>query len=528
VVAGTLLRVLPREPDVVDDDAVDLRAAVAVLRRRWKLPVAVMLLAVLGSLVFAAREPTRYRATSELLIPQDSGALVAGGSVVTGADRTRLLKDEVERFESAAVEAAVTKAYDGPLDPRDVQGAAGPTGSDILRATLTAGDRAQAATLLDRYTTTFLHVRSDQLADERQALTTKLQSQIDDLAVRIAKATGPLELTPLESQRAFYRSQLETLRGAGATSSSAARVLRPIHVSRHPISPSPLRDAGLALALGALVGLGLAFGVERFDERIRSTADLERVSDGVPLLAFVPHSGARQADDFVAARDDAGSPTAEAYRSLRAALKFAAVDRPVRVIQVTSPAAGEGKTTAVANLAVAIEQGGDRVAVVGCDLRRPTLHDRMGVRLQPGLTDVLLGDLTLDEALQPTTTGIVVVSAGSPAPNPTELLSSEATAAIVRALADQVDVVLLDCTPVLPVSDALVVARLADATVVVADARSTERTALHSALELLHQVGAPVVGIVLNGRPGPGDHGSGYTNAARASGRRGLRRTAAG
>jgi capsular exopolysaccharide synthesis family protein len=134
----------------------------------------------------------------------------------------------------------------------------------------------------------------------------------------------------------------------------------------------------------------------------------------------------------------------------------------------------------------------------------------MKVNLRPGLTDVILGDVTLDAAVQRTASNVFVVAAGSPPPNPSELLSSEKAAAIIKALAEKVDIVILDCTPVLPVTDALVVSRLADATVVVADARSTERKALRRTLQLLHQVGAPVVGIVLNGLPEGSEYGYGY------------------
>jgi capsular exopolysaccharide synthesis family protein len=195
---------------------------------------------------------------------------------------------------------------------------------------------------------------------------------------------------------------------------------------------------------------------------------------------------------------------------LRTALKFTAIDHPIQVIQITSPTSGEGKTTTVANLAVALAQGGDRVAVVCCDLRRPRLQERMGVSLTPGLTDVLLGDVSLDDAVRRYDENVFVLPAGSPPPNPSELLSSHKATAVIRALAEKVDLVVIDCTPVLPVTDALVVSRLADATIVVADSRSTERKAVRRTLQLLAQVNAPVIGMVLNGLPEGGEHGYGY------------------
>lgn len=109
----------------------------------------------------------------------------------------------------------------------------------------------------------------------------------------------------------------------------------------------------------------------------------------------------------------------------------------------------------MANLAVALAQGGDRVAVVCCDLRRPKVQDRFGVNLTPGLTDVLVGDATLADALRRYEANILILPAGSPPPNPSELLASHKAAAVIKALAEQFDVVLVDSSPVLPVTDAL-------------------------------------------------------------------------
>ena len=277
-----------------------------------------------------------------------------------------------------------------------------------------------------------------------------------------------------------------------------------------PVSPNPVRDGAVALVLGLVLGVGVAFLVDTLDERIRNTSDLERITGGLPTLALIPAVERGHDATFVAARDDMQSAAAEAFRSLRTALKFAAIDNPLEVIQVTSATSGEGKTTTVANLAVALAQSGDRVAVVCCDLRRPKLQERMGVSLTPGLTDVLLGEATLDEAVRRYDTNVFVLPAGTPPPNPSELLSSHKAAAVIRALAEKVDLVLIDCTPVLPVTDALVVSRLADATIVVADSRTTERKAVRRTLQLLSQVNAPVIGVVLNGLPEGGEYGYGY------------------
>jgi capsular exopolysaccharide synthesis family protein len=208
-------------------------------------------------------------------------------------------------------------------------------------------------------------------------------------------------------------------------------------------------------------------------------------------------------------------------------VKFAALDRPLKVIQVTSPSQGEGKTTVTANLAVAFAQGGDRVAVVCCDLRRPRVQDRFDVELTPGLTDVLVGDAALAGALRRYTSNVLILPAGSPPPNPSELLSSKKASAVLRALSEEFDVVLVDSPPVLPVTDALIVSRMVDATLLVVDSRSTARKAVTRSLQMLGQVNAEVLGAVLNGLPAGGQYGYGYGYGyGSASGRDGKARTA--
>ncbi len=523
-----------------DDEAVDLRVYLAVLGRRWKVVVLVTALAVAAALALSLTQSTKYRATADLLIrPESSQSLIDGGAPALNAtDAARELNNEVRLFESEAVEKAVEEAYDGRFDPEDVGASVVSDTSDIVRASLTSSDAAEGAKLVNLYVQTFIEVRQRQQVDDLLSIGGEIQTKIDDLDARITTVRAPLAdlerrvaanpanaalaaqrdataqslaatLTPLESQRAFFQSQLEQLDlFADISSTGGAQVVKTAK-AEGAVSPNPLRDGAVALVLGAILGVGLAFLVDTLDERIRNAADLERISGGLPTLALVPEVPS-QGPTYVATRDDAHSPAAEAFRSLRTALKFAALDQPFKVIQITSPTAGEGKTTAVANLAMAIAQGGDRVAVVCCDLRRPRLQERFGVDLEPGFTDVLLGEIDLNGAVQRTSANVYVVAAGAPAPNPSELLSTEKAEAIVRSLAQQVDVVILDCPPVLPVTDALVVSRMVDATVVVADSRTTERRAMRRTLQQLQQIGAPVVGLVLNGLPEGGDYGYGY------------------
>jgi capsular exopolysaccharide synthesis family protein len=208
-----------------------------------------------------------------------------------------------------------------------------------------------------------------------------------------------------------------------------------------------------------------------------------------------------------------GTPAAEAYRSLRTSVRFLDVERPLRTLLVTSPTEGDGKTTTVANLGVAVARSGQRCVVVCGDLRQPRVHEHLGVAPEPGLTSLLLGEVTLDEALQavPHATGLRVLAAGGVPPNPSELLSSDAAIQVLERVGDGVDLVLIDSPPVLPVTDALVLAQQVDGVVLVADARHTGLPEIREAYQRLEQVGAPLVGTVLNSAEGTvGSYSYGY------------------
>ncbi|MGH9164512.1 MAG: polysaccharide biosynthesis tyrosine autokinase, partial [Acidimicrobiales bacterium] len=335
------------------------------------------------------------------------------------------------------------------------------------------------------------------------------------------------ERASLVSQQSLFASQVDQLQIGAGLNNGEAQLLTAATVPASPFEPNPPATAVLALFLGTLLGVGLAFLFEYLDDSLRTKDELERSTAGLPVLGLIPVTpGWRHADDAhtVTLRAPA-SIAAEAYRSLRASIQFLGLDAPVRTLQITSPSSAEGKTTTVANLCVALAGAGQRVVVVDCDLRRSRLHDFFGLTNEVGFTSVLLGDIPLSEALQPVpgVEGLRVLASGPRPPNPSELLSGSRTIEVIVALQRHADVVVIDSPPVLPVSDALVLAARVDATLLVAHARRTSRRAITRALELLHQVDAPVVGTVLNGTKASEGYGSasgyGYGYGAMTAGR---------
>ncbi|MDP1820350.1 MAG: polysaccharide biosynthesis tyrosine autokinase [Acidimicrobiales bacterium] len=545
---------LASEPD--DHDELDLRLYLNVLRRRWRTIVATTVALVAIAVGLALQQDERYRATAEVLVkPRSTESILSddeNAALASSQGAERRLNNEVKTLNAGTTRAAVEEAYNGPLDPDSATAGAGTGSSDVVEVSVVAGDPAEAAKLVNTYVDTYIKVSRQQRVDELVTAGAEIQEQIDDLVARIATVRQPLadieaqlarspgneslgsrrddlteqlasELTPLENQRALYQQILEDLRvSAGIAGTGGAQVLTEAEAPDDPVSPQPVRDGLVALVLGLVLGAGLAFLRDTLDERIRNLADVERAAPGLPILAAVPEVAGPLDRSYLALRDAPHSPAAEAYRSLRTSIKFAQLDAPTTVVQITSSLSGEGKTTSAANLAAAFAQGGDRVVIVCCDLRLPRIQERFDQPLSPGFTDVLLRSATLPDALRPVGERLFLLPAGTPPPNPSELLSSASAARVIQALAEEFDVVVIDSTPVLPVTDALVVSRFVDATVVVLDTRRTNRKPLGQALRTLEHVGAPVTGLVLNGvSPGSSygyGFGYGYGYGAPASG----------
>ncbi len=515
------------------ENELDLRAYLVILRRRWRWIVGTALVALAATLALSLQEDPRYRATAELLIRSQAPEAVLDDPSPVAVDAGRALNNEIGILESGSVRDAVRETYEGPLDVGTVSATASSDRSDIVRVSASGTDPDAVAELANTYVATFVEFRRRQRIDELLAAGAEIQILIDRLEPEIAAVRAPLdeaeaalaedpedeaaraerdrvadriaaELAPLESQQNFNRQQLEDLELiAGLTRTGGAQVLTEAVPPASPVSPEPTRNAITSVVLGLMAGVGLAFAREYLDESIRTVEDLDRLGGGrVATLGVIPAGG----DDVgslvgAAGGDDGASLSAEAYRALRTSVRFAGLERRVKVLQVTSSTVGEGKTTTVGNLAHAFSQAGQRIVVVCCDLRRPQVHELFDEEQSPGLSDVLLEEATLSEALRRTSSGLYLLPAGTRPPNPSELLGSDRAQQVIAALAEEFDLVLLDSTPVLPVTDAIVVSRLADSTLVVAQARQTRRHHVSQTLALLRQVDAPVLGFVLNRVP---------------------------
>lgn len=201
--------------------------------------------------------------------------------------------------------------------------------------------------------------------------------------------------------------------------------------------------------------------------------------------------------------DDPLSPAAEAYRTLRMNLQFAALDKPLRSVLVTSPGAGEGKSTLLANLGVTVAQIEQRVVLVDCDLRKPQLHTLFGLANESGLTTMMVDDAALQSPpLQETSIkNLRVLTSGALPPRPADLLGSQRMEKVVARLLEEGDLLLFDAPPLMVAADAVVLATRVDGTLLVVSAGQTKREDTQRAIERLRKVNAHVVGAVLNNAP---------------------------
>jgi capsular exopolysaccharide synthesis family protein len=485
---------------------------VRLLRRRWKLVAGITVVVVVAAVGLSMLQRPIYAARATLLITSTNENDVFNPQQDPYGAAQRRVATESDVVKSSAVSTLVKQQL-GSAPPITTTGA---SDADIITITARDSDPARAQAVANAYANAYVETKRKQGIDELLAASKQVQDQVNALQEQInaldqkVQNARPDERDAVSESVSQRRSALlNEQSGFGQTSdqlqvrlalaSGGASVVGPAALPTTPVEPRPLRTGALALFLGALLGIAGAFVRENLDDRIRNKEELERASAGLPVLGVVDSYD--NGDALPITLTEPSSTCAEEYRTLRTAIQFLGLDRRLRALQVTSPNLGEGKTTTIANLGVALACAGVNVCIVDCDLRRPRLAALFGVDSSVGFASVLLGQATLDDALQASEAlgpFLRILPAGPIPPNPSELLASSRMQSVVEALAERYDVVLIDTPPTLPVADAMVVSRMADAVLMVASVGSTNRRDIHRALELMGNVSAPVIGTVLN------------------------------
>lgn len=434
---------------------VDLQDYLRVVRKRWRLIALVTLAAIGLSALATVLSPKVYSAQTEFFVSTsggDNAVQLLQGNTFT----QQRVKSYAQLLETPKVLAPIRDKLG--LD-RTIDELAGQVSATVrldtvlIEVTVTGSSPAQAAAIAT-------------------ALGEQFPTTIDELERVSEGQPSPVKIT----------------------------LVRETQVNPSPITPRPARNLALGLALGLLVGLGVALLRDHLDTTVKTSRDLDDVTQQTVIgtISFDPEASARP----LIVQVDPRSQRAEAFRSLRTNLRFVDVANPPRSIVITSSLAGEGKTTTAANLALTLAQGGARVCLAEGDLRRPKLLEYLGYEGSVGLTDVLIGGAGLDEVLQQfgSSTLWVLGSGGIP-PNPSELLGSPVMAETVQSLEDRFDYVLIDAPPLLPVTDAAVLSTHVDGALVVIGTGIVTKDQVRRALGALDAVNGRTLGLVLNRLP---------------------------
>ena len=468
----------------------EFRDYLAILRRRAWVIVAVTVLVVGVAAAWSFTRNNQYEA---------SGSLVLTSTTSSGPD----VDTQVRIIQSQAVHKLALDSFAGAGQVDAVQSGT----SNSVAVNSTSEDPRRASRTVNAHLDAYVAYLRAQAKQRYAAVSKDLQPQIDALQQQIASLDVQAALgAPADrvaTQRANLNNQLTSLQARlqdlQVDAALAGRDVEIVSRATPPsawTSPNPRQDLLIALGAGLLLGVAVAFLLEFLDDSIRGREDLlAAAGSNHPIMGVIPTTRSSRAD--VVSLSAPQSPAAEAYRSLRTAVNFARLEG-ANCIEVSSPRSREGKTETVANLAVLAARAGQRVVVVDCDLRSPRVHEFFGISNDVGFTSVVHGEL-LSNALQrvPGVDRLYVLPSGPIPPNPSELLATERCHEVLSSLQADDTLVIVDTPPLLVVTDAAALAPSAGGILLVAAARVTRRKQVRQALEILRQVSAPLLGLVL-------------------------------
>jgi capsular exopolysaccharide synthesis family protein len=493
------------------DDTPNIREYLGVLRRHKWMIMAIVVLVIGAALTLTYLQPPVYSAFAQVLVQP----------IVVSADQTAdpdalNLETEVFIATSPRVAEIVATELEEP-DPlqllNNLEVTVEPDTNVLLFAyTTRSAEEAQrrAQAFADAYVTNRVSEARDRLetsVSAIQGVLDSLQDRLDALNGQLAISEDPEsetqlldEIDTLSQQIVFERTRMLQL--SSPANLQAAQVLYEAQVPSSPSNPTLLNSGLIGFFVGLFLGIGLAFLRDRLDDRLAGRADLE-AAIGAPVLSVVPRvpawKNAKHA--YLVTDQEPHSVASEAYRTLRTAILFVSSQYDVSALLITSAHEQEGKSVTSANLAVVLGQAGKKVIVVSGDLRKPRLHEFFKVAdSRKGLTNLLAGEASLSEVLVPVgpvNANVRMLPSGPIPGNPAELLGSDAMSTVMDQLRDIADFVIVDIAPVLAVADAMTMAPVCDGVLFVTDATKTSGGAVAQAREQLDQVGAHVIGGLL-------------------------------
>jgi capsular exopolysaccharide synthesis family protein len=526
----------------MDEQAPGLRDVWRMLVRHRALIAAVAGAVTAASLVFSVTQPKAYASTARLFTQAPLNQVVIQALTGSGSGRANVdlsPKDIAELIDSSTPIARIVidklKLDNTPEQLVAVVKARVLT-DGIIEVSATAQRPELAQALAQGFAEGYLTFRAGQVVAEIDGVLRPIEGQIaadrksladlggsyQGLNERIALLSPPgivlsagqaAEKGRLIAQRDGVKEQMDALSariadaegrvrqlGIGKGAVNPGWIVKDATLSRAPASPKPAVDGAVGLMIGLVAGVVAAYLRNHLDRRIRTRDDAARLS-GAPVLAAVPRAEARGAPspDRLASIAAPAGPVAEQYRTLRANLAAQGLGGSIRALLVTSPGRGEGKSSTVANLAVACANSGLKTLAVSADPRRPTLHAFFEVPDAPGLPEVLRGHAPLSAAIFMTAVPNLFVLPSRPDPaTGSDLLASQRLQEVLAEATAHADIVLVDVTAIADGADASILARLVGNCLLVVEADHTDRTSVSRAATTITHAGARIVGTVLN------------------------------
>ena len=496
----------------------DLQEVLSVLWfRKWSILAVTVLTVAVALLVSSRQTPIYVSEAGVLVMPIDTGS----ESVAPEAPN---LATEAELISSVAVAEIVAENLGIGDDPRDLLASLDvdqPTDTEILEVSYRDPNPVRARRLATGFADGYLQFREAEASKLILERATDLEAQIQALEQRLRNVQEDLvRLSDNDPRSATLEGEAANLQGLILQTQitrlglprevTGGQVIQPASVANSPVSPDHVVNGALGLAVGLALGIGLALVRDRMSGRLRSSDEVEEYLEA-PVLGVVPRvpDWRRRKRAYLVSAARWRSPAAEAYRVLRTNVLWT-TSTGAKSIVVTSTHSGEGKSATVANLGVVLARAGKRVTLVSADLRRPRLHEFFRRDGLIGLSDVLAGRLPLDAVVQEvtlpssapmdlSTVSLRLVSSGPVPEDPAELLGSATMAKVIEELVRVSDIVLIDAPPVMPVTDAPVVAAVTKNVLLVIGPNSATRASVLSARQQLERVGATILGGVLNG-----------------------------
>ncbi len=491
----------------------ELRELIRIVRRWVWLLILGAVLGGLATYFFSSYQQPVYQASAEVFVSQpryndvsELGYLSTYQFVPTYAEL--MVTDEILTETANRLDYSVSSGQVSVQQIRDTQ---------ILRVTVEDGNPVNAANFANMMVLVFkeqqYQLQTARYADSKANLESNLEEQqkeIDDILTQVSQIPDTdenrvqreyLNLMLVQANETYSNlvNNYESLRLAEAQSVSTVQLVEVAKPNRVPVRPNVLTNTLLGVAVGVMLAGGIVFLVEYLDDTVRSLDEISQTYDlsALGYIAKIPVPRGSKESEGVYILSNPRSPIAEAFRSMRTNIEFAGAVEPVKTILVTSPGPKEGKSTVSANLAAVMMQGGKRVIVVDCDLRRPKIHKLFGMNNRAGLSRLFRGKANLSDVIERRMPNLFVLTSGAIPPNPAELLGSKLMDKILDGLSNIGDVVILDSPPMV-VTDPVVLSTKVDGVIMVVNPGKTKKDALKAAMMQFERSEARILGVVVN------------------------------